>query len=617
MTILEGKKMDHQTGAQSGATRFEALSEIFSRLSETSLKKIKRYIDKEMKGTPSTFHRLFSDFFTIYQKILSNPAMLLKTEATYITHLATLFQESAIKLMGAQAEWFSLKPRGQSTDKRFKNRIWEDHPWFFFLKELYLLNSQTLLELIRSVEGVDNKTKLRVDFFSRQFVDAVSPTNYLATNPELIEATIETKGDNLIRGLRNLLDDLERGPCFLQVQNTDIRAFELGKDIASTPGFVVAQNDLTQLIQYEPTTKKVYTRPVLIVPPWINKYYILDLRPENSLVKYLVDSGYRVFVISWVNPDASHAGQNFEDYMEQGPIAALKSIEMITGIKQVNVIGYCMGGTLLACAAAYLKAIKDGDRITSATFMATLIDFSNPGDMGVFIDEEQIAEFERKMNEKGFLDGCAMANTFNMLRSNDLIWSSVINTYIKGKDPAPFDLLYWNSDATNMPAKMHSFYLRNMYLKNHLIEPGLIVLKGIPIDVSKIDCPAYFISAREDHIAIWETTYLGALRLTGRVRFVLSGSGHIAGIINPPSTNKYYYLTNPALPASSEEWLSGANKKEGSWWPDWLKWNVKYRGKSIPASPVSQDTILDRAPGCYVTHHLQKPESAECTAIFI
>lgn len=612
--------MNHQTEAPNDTITVEALSEILSRLSENSLKKIQSYIEKEIKGdsgSPKTYLRLFSDFFTIYGKILSNPSMLMKAEVAYMTGLSALIQESTLKLMGVKSAALFPEEKSKQTDKRFKNKSWEENPWFRFLKELYLLNGRTLLDAIRSVEGVDQKTKLRVDFFARQFVDAVSPSNYLATNPELIEATIESRGENLLRGLRNLLDDLERGPCLLQVQNTDIRAFELGKDIASTPGYVIAQNDLTQLIQYEPTTKKVYNRPILIVPPWINKYYILDLRPDNSLIKYLVDGGYTVFVISWVNPDASHAGFDFEDYLEQGPVSALKRIEEITGVKQVNTIGYCMGGTLLACAAAYLKAINEGGRIASATYMAALIDFSNPGDMGVFIDEEQISEFERKMNEKGFLDGCAMANTFNMLRSNDLIWSSVINTYIKGRDPAPFDLLYWNSDATNMPARMHSFYLRNMYLENRLIEPGRIVLKGFPIDVSQIDCPAYFVSAYEDHIALWHGTYLGARRVSGPVRFVLAGSGHIAGIINPPSANKYYFLKNPDLPASSDEWLKGAERNEGSWWPDWLKWNAKYRGKSGPARPVNQERALDKAPGCYVTNHLQRPETAECTTVFI
>lgn len=612
--------MKHQTEDQNEDISFEAISEIISRLSENSLKKFKSYIDKEIKGnsdSPKNMIGLFSDFLTVYGKMVSNPPKILEAELEYFANLAALVRNHTLKLMGIKEKNSPQAGKGKISDKRFKSTHWEEHPWFRLIKDLYLLNAQTFLSGMKNVEGIDPKTKLRVDFYARQFVDAVSPSNFLATNPELIEATIETKGKNLLRGLRNLLNDLERGPCELQVQNTDTHAFELGKDIASTPGYVIAQNDLTQLIQYAPSTPKVYNRPILIVPPWINKYYILDLRPDNSLIKYLVDNGYTVFVISWVNPDESHAAFNFEDYMTQGPVSALKKIEDITGVKQVNTIGYCMGGTLSSCAVAYLKETNEGDRIASTTYMASLIDFSKPGDMGVFIDEAQITDFERKMNEKGFLDGCAMANTFNILRSNDLVWSSVINNYIKGKDPVPFDLLYWNSDSTNMPAKMHSYYLRNMYLENRLIRPGGIILNGVSIDVSKNDKPAYFVSAYEDHIALWDGTYLGAKLLSGTVRFVLAGSGHIAGIINPPSAKKYYYMTNPHLADASDKWLEGAEKNEGSWWPDWLKWNTKYRGKSVPARQINMEMVLDNAPGCYVTHHLMKPETAECTAVFI
>ena len=612
--------MTHQVENDSSQIDVDALSEIISRLSEETRKKLQDRIEKQFKGDGLETQKamnLFTDFTEVYTKMLKNPMGLIEMELTYFQDLFSLVNTSMMKMMGMPGPDLSPGEALKQKDKRFKGKAWEENPWFAFLRDLYLLNSRTILNSVKKVTDVDPKTKLRVDFYTRQFVDALSPSNYIMTNPELIQATVDSKGANLIRGLRNLLDDLERGPCQLQVKNTDTQAFELGKDIATTPGYVVAQNDLTQLIQYQPSTPKVHNRPILIVPPWINKYYILDLRPDNSLIKYLVDNGYTVFTISWVNPDENHAAFDFEDYMAQGPVEALRKIEALTGVKQVSAIGYCMGGTLLACATSYLNEIKEGNRIASTTYMASLLDFSKPGDMGVFIDETQIADFEHKMNEKGFLDGCAMANTFNMLRSNDLIWSSVINNYMLGKDPVPFDLLYWNSDSTNMPAKMHSFYLRNMYLENRLITPGGITLKGVPIDISKQKKPSYFVSTYEDHIALWNGTYLGARLVSGTVRFVLAGSGHIAGIVNPPSKNKYYHMINPSLEDTAEAWLKKAARHEGSWWPDWLKWNKRYRGKSVPARAIDMNHVIDQAPGCYVTHHLQRPESAECTAIFI
>lgn len=613
--------MDTQDKVKDEKIDYESLADVLSRLSEHSLKNLKNYLsnmDKETLKDNKTNTEFLTSFLQASGKIFSDPAKLMKLETEYIKDLSLLVNKSMMKFWGVNEEADNDGDKRKRIDKRFKHPEWEKNPWFGFLRDLYLLNSKTITNSIQDVTGIDEKTKQKADFFSKQLVNALSPSNFLATNPELIKETIDSKGNNLIRGLRNLLDDLERSPCEIQIRNTDTTAFELGKDIATTPGYVVHQNDLTQLIQYVPTTKTVHNRPILIIPPWINKYYILDLRQDNSLIKYLVDQGYTVFTLSWVNPDETHAHYDFEDYMMQGPVEALRVIEERTGVKPVNTIGYCMGGTLLSCATSYLTSIGEDDRIASSTYMASLIDFSKPGDMGVFIDEDQIQDFERKMNEKGFLDGCAMSNTFNMLRSNDLVWSSVINNYMKGKDPVPFDLLYWNSDSTNMPAKMHAYYLRNMYLENKLKTPGSISLKGEPIDVTKITKPSYFISTYEDHIALWEGTYLGAKLMTGTVRFVLGGSGHIAGIVNPPQKNKYYYMTNNKLPESSEEWLKTATMNDGSWWPDWIKWNKKYRGKKVPAREITLDeNILDTAPGCYVTFHLQRPESAVCTATFL
>jgi len=382
----------------------------------------------------------------------------------------------------------------------------------------------------------------------------------------------------------------------------------LGVNIATTPGKVVFQNDLMQLIQYEPSTTKVFKRPLLIIPPWINKYYILDLREKNSLIKWCVEQGMTVFIISWVNPDKKLAGKDFVDYMQDGPLAALGAIEKTTGENEINALGYCLGGTLLAATLGHLAAKKD-KRIVSAAFMASLIDFTGVGELDVFIDEAQVEALETRMNERGYLDGSEMANSFNMLRSNDLIWSFVINNYLMGRDPFPFDLLHWNCDSTRMPAKMHSFYLRNMYLRNALREPGGIALAGTAIDLAKVTIPTYFVSALEDHIAPWKTTYAGPQILGGKSRFVLSGSGHIAGMVNPPSANKYGYWTNDKLPDSAQGWLDGAQQHNGSWWNDWLSWLKPNLGGMVAAREVGKAPakgvrggrvkVLEAAPGSY------------------
>src|SRR5260221_699567 len=377
----------------------------------------------------------------------------------------------------------------------------------------------------------------------------------LASDPALVTSM----SVNLVRGLNNLLADIEKGGGQLQISMTDENAFKLGENVATTPGSVVFENDLMQLIQYKPATAQVLKRPLVIVPPWINKYYILDLREKNSFIKWAVNQGHTVFVVSWVNPDAKLAQKGFDDYMFEGPLAALDAVEKATGEREVNFIGYCLGGTLLGATLAYLAAKKD-DRVKSATFFVSLLDFSQPGQLGVFIDEEQVQNLEKKMNQRGYLEGSEMASTFNMLRSNDLVWSFVVNNYLMGKDPFPFDLLYWNADSTRMPARMHSFYLRNMYLKNLMGVPGGINLKGVPIDLSNVKMPSYFISTVEDNIAPWKTTYKGARYLGGPVRFVLGGSGHIAGIVNPPAANKYHYWANDELPETAEQWFAGAKE---------------------------------------------------------
>ena len=548
-------------------------------------------------------------FLELAAKMLSNPYRLAETQMNLWWEYSALWQSSMLKLLGQTT---SPVAEPAQSDKRFRHEDWEEHFLFDYIKQSYLIAARWLHSAVANVEGLDEHTRKKVDFFTRQYIDALAPSNFALTNPEVFRETIASGGQNLVKGLNNLLDDIERGNGQLRISMTDTKAFELGVNIATTPGQVVFQNDLMQLIQYEPTTAKVGKRPLLIMPPWINKYYILDLREKNSFIKWCVAQGFTVFVISWVNPDERHAAKDFVDYMLEGPLAALDAIEGLTGEKSVNVLGYCLGGTLLAATLGHMAAKKD-KRIASATFMTALIDFKGAGELEVFIDEDQVSSLERKMSERGFLEGAHMANTFNMLRSNDLIWSFVINNYLMGRDPFPFDLLHWNQDSTRMPAKMHSFYLRNMYMKNRLREPGGISLAGTAIDVSKVTVPAYFVSAIEDHIAPWKTTYKGTQVLGGKSRFVLSGSGHIAGMINPPDANKYGYWTNEKLPPTADAWFESASQHQGSWWRDWMDWLKPLSGPQVAAREVGKAVgkgrprIIEAAPGSYARRRADAP----------
>ena len=429
----------------------------------------------------------------------------------------------------------------------------------------------------------------------------MSPSNFLLTNPEVLRRTAETGGENLLRGLNNLLTDLERGHGKLTIRMTDMDAFKLGENIGISPGKVVFQNELMQLIQYSPTTETVLKRPLLILPPWINKFYILDLRPKNSFVKWAVGQGHTVFMVSWVNPDERMADVGFDAYMTGGVFAALDAIKQATGETDVNAIGYCLGGTLLASTLAWMAKAGD-DRIRSATFFVSLLDFEEAGELGVFIDEEQLKGLEERMHEQGYLEGSDMATTFNMLRANDLIWSFVVNNYLLGNEPFPFDLLYWNSDSTRMPARMHSFYLRQMYQQNLLSKPGGITLAGEALDLGAIKVPAYFLSTREDHIAPWRSTYKGTQLLGGKKRFVLAASGHIAGVVNPPDGGKYNHWVNVNLPPDPQAWLEGATELAGSWWPDWHRWVAGKTPPMVPARlPGDHDLKpIEDAPGSYV-----------------
>ena len=536
-------------------------------------------------------------FFEAWTRLLSDPMGMAETQMKVWNDYWSLWQHSWLKLMG-QSGTPVAEPLGG--DRRFRDDAWQSNFVYDYVKQSYLIAAKHLHESLAGVQGLDDRTARKVDFYTRQYIDALSPSNFVLTNPEVARETLASGGQNLVKGFSNLLDDLTRGGGQLRLKMTDDSAFELGGNIAVTPGKVVYQNDLMQLIQYEPTTKDVYRRPLLVIPPWINKYYILDLREKNSFVRWAVEQGHTVFIVSWVNPDAKFARKTFEDYLNEGPLAALNAIEAATGEREVNVIGFCLGGTLLATALGVLAAQGD-TRVTSATFFATLIDFEEPGELEVFVDEEQIAALERRMNERGFLEGSEMGTTFNMLRSNDLIWSFVVNNYLLGRDPFPFDLLYWNSDSTRMPAAMHAYYLRNMYLKNLLSQPGGIVLNATPVDLSKVDIPVYFISTVEDHIAPWKSTYAGAKLFKGPVRFVLGGSGHIAGIINPPAAKKYGYWTNEARADDPQAWQQAAKQHAGSWWTDWARWSAGHGGEKVPArAPGSGKlTVLEAAPGSY------------------
>lgn len=539
-----------------------------------------------------------SAFLEFTNRMMSDPSKLVEHQMSLWQNYMQLWQNTALQMMGEPAAPVIEPDRG---DKRFRHKDWTENQVFNFIKQSYLLSSNWLQGVVTSVEGLDEKSKKKVDFYTRQFVDAMSPTNFALTNPEVLAKTIETKGENLVKGLENLLEDMERGRGSLAIKMTDLEAFEVGRNLATTPGQVVFQNDLIQLIQYEPTTKKVHKTPLLIIPPWINKFYILDLKSENSLVKWLVDQGYSVFMISWRNPDGTLRDKGFENYMLEGPLAAIDAIEQATGESSVAAIGYCVGGTLLAVTLSYLAARKQQARIKNATFFVAQIDFTEAGELSLFVDEEQLAAMHRVMEKKGYLDASAMSATFNMLRANDLVWSFVVNNYLLGEAPFPFDLLYWNSDSTRLPKANHEFYLREMYLENNLVKPGKIKLAGTPIDLGRIKIPTYIQAAKTDHICPPQSVYKAMNHYRGEKRFVLAGSGHIAGVINPPAAQKYQYWTNDAAPAGFDEWFSGAVEHPGSWWPDWHQWQAPKAGPMVAArKPGKGLKAIEPAPGTYV-----------------
>lgn len=558
---------------------------------------LKESIDKHAEDTNWDPLNIHESLLRFWETAIRRPQHLIDLQIEYWQKMALLTDATQKKLRGQAADTIIESDR---SDRRFRDPIWQENALFDFMKQSYLLSGYIVQKLIESNNDMDKSDKQKLSFVSRQMVDSLAPTNFAFSNPEVINATLNSHGGNLLRGMNNLIEDLERGHGHLDIAKTNYESYEVGKNLAVTKGDVVFRNDLIELIQYAPTTPHVLKTPLLIVPPWINKYYILDMRPDNSFVKWCVDQGQTVFMISWVNPTKTLATKSFSDYMEQGIFAALDQIKEICNEPRCHVVGYCIGGTLLATSLAYLAAQKEDTRIASATFLTTLIDFADAGDLKLFTDAAQIEKLDKKMANKGFLEGRELRNTFSLLRANDLIWSFVINNYLLGKEPFPFDLLYWNDDSTNMPATMHSFYLKNMYRDNLLCKAGGIKIKSTPIDMRLVKTPVYFLSTKDDHIAPWRATFEGMHLFSGVKHFTLSASGHVAGVVNPPASQKYHYWCSETIDDRdfADEWLAKSTQYDGSWWVHWCKWIKGLTPKTVTARKAKGS--LCPAPGTYV-----------------
>lgn len=533
----------------------------------------------------------------VAEKWATDPQKAIEAQAKLGSSFLDLWGNSLRRFQGESAEPVA-KP--EPRDNRFADREWSENAYFDFLKQAYLVTSRWAEDLVEKADGLDEATRHKARFYVKQISSALSPSNFLTTNPELIRETLKESGDNLVRGMKMLAEDIEAGKGELKIRQSDPSRFELGVNLANTPGKVVFRNELIELIQYAPATDTVLKRPLLIVPPWINKFYVLDLNPEKSFIRWAVSQGVTVFCISWVNPDERHADKGFDDYMKDGVLAALDAVEKACGEKAVTAIGYCVGGTLLAVTLAYMAA-KGDKRIESATLFTTQVDFTHAGDLKVFADKDQIAAIEQNMKARGYLDGSRMANAFNMLRPNDLIWPYVVNVYLKGNSPFPFDLLYWNSDSTRMPCANHSFYLRSCYLENRLTK-GEMEVAGVKLDLGKVKIPIFNLAAREDHIAPAKSVFVGSGFFGGPVDYVLAGSGHIAGVVNPPMKPKYQYWTGGKPEGDLETWLASATEHPGSWWPYWFSWIEKQKPDRVPGREPGTGKLkaLCDAPGTYV-----------------
>lgn len=539
----------------------------------------------------------FEDTAKLFESAANQPAALLQIQADWWQQQLQIWQNVAL---AGNTNDVVTPERG---DKRFSNEEWQQDVFSNFIKQSYLLFSKTYLQTIDSIEGLDEKAKERISFFSRQAINALSPSNFIATNPELLKLTLEQNGENLLTGLDQLKADLESSADILKIRMTNNNAFRLGDDVANTAGDVVYKNELFELIQYKPLTETVNAVPLLIVPPFINKYYILDLREKNSMVRWLLEQGHSVFMISWRNPGAEQRDVEFGDYVTEGVAKAVSAIESITGQEQINAAGYCIGGTVLASTVAYYAAKRMKKRIKSATFFTTLLDFAQPGEVGAYINETIIDAITQQNDAKGYMDGRSLSVTFSLLRENSLYWNYYVDNYLKGNSPVDFDLLYWNSDSTNVSAASHNFLLRELYLHNKLVQDKGVKIGGVWIDLNKIKIPSYFVSTKEDHIALWQGTYRGALNVGGNKTFVLGESGHIAGIVNHPAKGKYGYWTNDNLDDSADEWYSNAQHTEGSWWTHWNQWLLSFNPEEqVEPFPIGNEDfpVIDAAPGQYV-----------------
>jgi polyhydroxyalkanoate synthase len=586
-----------------GSVDVEAFSRNLARLIEEGGRALAAYLKPREEGRKN--NELAEEVGEVVKTLghvaeywLEDPQRALEAQNRLGKAYLDLWAAAAKRLTGEEIAPVVMPEAG---DKRFADPEWSSNQYYDFLKQAYLLSARWAKQMVSDAADLDPHTRQKAEFYVRQITNAMSPSNFVLTNPELLRETVLSNADNLVRGMHMLAEDIETGGGDLKIRQSDASMFEVGRNLATTPGKVIFQNDLMQLIQYAPATPMVLKRPLLIVPPWINKFYVLDLTPEKSFIKWCVDQGITVFCISWVNPDAHLAKKSFEDYVHEGPLAALDAIKLAIGEDKVHTVGYCVGGTLLAITLAVMAARHD-ERVASATLFASQVDFTYAGDLKVFVDEEQISALERQMAERGYLEGKTMATVFNMLRSNDLVWPYVINNYLKGKAPFPFDLLYWNSDATRMPAANHSFYMRNCYLDNKLAK-GQMLIDGAPIDLKSVTVPIYNLATREDHIAPPKSVLLGCKFFGGPVRFVMAGSGHIAGVVNPPAKNKYQYWTGQRpRNADLDGWLAKAKEYAGSWWPDWLVWLTRQGPTEVPARVPGEGALkaIEDAPGSYV-----------------
>ncbi len=566
----------------------------------------------ELNNNPDKkpFPEIEYDFFGLIPLIakflhyfLNNPKNFINFQSSLATSFSNMLISNIVKPAENKKD---DRESARTSRKMFKNTMWDEHPYFNFWKQLYLSNVNVVEKSIEDIEDFNENEKQKLLFFMRRFLESMSPLNFPATNPDIVKETFQSGGANLLNGLKNFAEDLDPKTGRLNMRMVDKNKFVVGDNLACTPGKIIFQNELVQLIQYQPTTNDVYEVPILIVPPWINKYYILDLRPENSFVRWMVSKGFSVFVISWKEPNEENSDIDFYDYFSKGVDQVMKFMKSDLNFNKINTLGYCIGGTLQALCLSYFERIGD-TTINSATFLTSMIDFSEPGDLGFFVDEDIVEKLEVIMEADGYLDGDHMSQVFNILRANDLIWHFFINNYLKGKSPDAFDILYWNSDSTRLPKNMHSFYLREMYLKNSLAKPNALQVRGIMIDVTKVNIPLCFVSAVEDHIAPWRSTFAGAKLLGGEKTFILTNGGHVAGIVNPPENSRYSHYVSKLECQSTDEWLENANHIKDSWWTTWSAWLADNSGPKIKALNINQKSVIEDAPGSYVRSNYRDP----------